>query len=1095
MIRRLLLILFVLATAFLLLVLQNKVLVGHQSLEAQLVEAGPEDLLEIQFRDVSGQVIPLDAGRDLDVDGIINEAKRRLARGRDSVAPIALAESGIQVNDLGHLVISLADAEQRADEDDTRSNEQLHADARTLLLTPAYRISNPPRHLFHINLGIDLRGGVEFICRLYDANNEPQRATDVEVQILRQRLDVRGLTEPQVSRLANGDIQVVIPGGTAADAAATRRTLETAGQLEFREVLAVLPANALDDGRIIALDNDRYAFGSGINYGLEDVIYPEQPEIAGDRPQRFYHLGPQRVSGSDVARAQRGMREGNPAVDITFTTLGGSRNRAFTTEVFERGRRHGTGEGTGQIAICFDQEVVSAPTVESPSGSNTQITGRFTQEEVDSLVEVVTAGALTRTPRILSQRVVGPSLGQQTIDMASSAMLVSLALILLGMMAWYWWRLGLVAVASLVLCIGLIFVVLALFGATLTLPGLAGLVLTVGMAVDANILIFERLREEMTVDSDLMSSIDRAYSRAFITIIDANLTTFLTALVLYYFGTGPVQGFGLTLMIGILTSVFAAVYVGRFLITVLHQNLNTCTVRNFGEVRLPYMTWRRPAFALSAVVAVVGLASWMWGRDNINDHFDIEFTGGNQIQVTFTQALDMDDVRSALADFHGQDQEAHRVLDPRRLQALPYYRDFDLMGQRGSRQWTFRGPDEQIAGMETERSALEEERITRRREADALQEEQPREARRIRRGPIAELDAQINALSQRIEQRQQEIEGMFRQAFVAQTGASLIADDGNEIISATWDESQPRRLSMVLAVIDEPSAGAMAEVAERLSRRHEIESVDAAVVDGERPAIRFDVTFTTAPHGIAELQREDASVRRLLSFFGDRSDPLVRHQTQMASLFQARAVEQLATHGIAVDQPFPGSQSFSPQVAGQMKVAALIAVVISVVAILLYIAARFEFIYGIGAIAALVHDVLLTVGLLAAFGVRIDLTVVAALLTIVGYSLNDTIVVFDRIRENILKLAKPLTETIDISIAQTMGRTILTTATTLSVVVLLFLFGGEGVSSFSATLLIGLGIGTYSSVFIASPVLNALSRGREVRSLVHRDDDEEDAEG
>ncbi|MFW5860146.1 MAG: protein translocase subunit SecD [Planctomycetota bacterium] len=1072
MIRRFLLIVFVLATALVLLVLQNKVLVGSQTLRATAdVEAGA---VEVVFRDVSGQPVQLIPEKGINVDSLVEQVRDALGTRLGDKGlwedtwpePIPLA-GPIKTNNANNLVFELEDPE--------------HSQAaEKRIQARSYEHQNPRRGLFHVNLGIDLRGGVEFITRLYDANNEAQEATAQEVSILRNRLDARGLTEPQVFRLSNGDVQVVIPGGTPADAAATRKVLETAGVLEFREVKQQYGLSAIREGMIVRQENGRYDFGEGINFGINDVIYPEKPAFTGAEPTTFYHLGPLQLAGEDVARAYPTMDQGRAAVGITFTGLGATKNSRFTTDVYERGPK-GSNTGTGRISICFDQVVQSAPTIVNPSSKSCVITGSFTAAERDSLIEVVTAGALKRTPRILSQRVVGPSLGEQTISKAGWAMAISLLLILGGMIAYYWWRLGTVAVASLVTCIGLIFVVLSLFGATLTLPGIAGLVLTVGMAVDANILIFERLREEMKADSDLFSNIDRAYSRAFITIFDANLTTFLTALVLYFVGTGPVQGFGLTLMIGILTSMFSAIYVGRFLTNLLFSKNRSCHVRNLGELRLPYTAARKYAFALSGLLLLVGIAFFA-GKDRMNDNFDIDFTGGVQVQVTFTEPLTISAVKQQLRDYHQAAPDERAILNPGRIQVLPYYEEFGVLGDAGSQQWMFKGPDERSAALEAERAELEERRVELRREADRLQEDQPSEAARIRREELQPLDRDIDKLTEQIENRQFEIRRHFRAAFTKE-GESLVPAPGSQVISAAWDEDQPERLHLVLATLAPPEPADLAAVQELLARRNTISEITVRPGPERADSVAFDVTFATAPTTLEEPARTGPVGQRLLTLFGGEATPAANHRVAVAGEFYDRSIEALANNDITVNQPFPSSQSFSPQVASQMKLAALLAMLISIAAILAYIAARFEFIYGIGAIAALVHDVTITVGLLALFGVRIDLTVVAALLTIIGYSLNDTIVVFDRIRENVRKLAKPLAETIDISIAQTMSRTLLTTATTMLVVVILFFFGGEGVAAFSATLLIGLLLGTYSSIFIASPVLLALTRGRKIKAM------------
>ncbi|MFW5636623.1 MAG: protein translocase subunit SecD, partial [Thermodesulfobacteriota bacterium] len=268
--------------------------------------------------------------------------------------------------------------------------------------------------------------------------------------------------------------------------------------------------------------------------------------------------------------ASETIQEGEPAVGITFTVPGGALNHEFTSTVKQRGD---AGLGTGRIAISLDGYVESAPFIQSPSTQNCVISGRFTSQEIDNLRTVLKAGSLAVKPEITSQRVVGPTLGHDTVVSGLYAMIGALAAILVFIVGYYWWRLGFVAVASLVTTMILVGAVLSAFGATLTLPGLAGLVLTIGMAVDANVLIFERIREEMRVGKTPHASVTAGYERATLTILDANVTTLIAALVLFQFGTGPVKGFAVTLSLGVVSSLFTALFVTRIIFDHLLVNV------------------------------------------------------------------------------------------------------------------------------------------------------------------------------------------------------------------------------------------------------------------------------------------------------------------------------------------------------------------------------------------------------------------------------------------------------------------------------------------------------------------------------------------
>jgi len=442
--------------------------------------------------------------------------------------------------------------------------------------------------------------------------------------------------------------------------------------------------------------------------------------------------------------------------------------------------------------------------------------------------------------------------------------------------------------------------------------------------------------------------------------------------------------------------------------------------------------------------------------------------------------------REQLAAAHAADPEQRALIDPNSMQMLPYFSDFGI-GQEGSRQWVLKSRDLAGAEIERRRAELEDQLVDLRRqerdlEEQELEEERPKgeiTADKIAvRKEIAQMQRRIAVETERVEQRQAE----FRKQLDAALG-ELLAEEGSEIRDASWNGA--RDFSLTLAVLHAPDAESLQQVQDRLERRESVQeaSVERVTADSQT-AVHVRVSYVAPPQPLATLGVSGPIVDRLRSLLSDPDSDAGRGRLAAAVNFADRAVEALAGAGVAVDRPFASSQHFSPLVGDQMKWRALWAMLVAVLGILAYIAARFEFRYGIGAIIALVHDVMITVGLLAVFDIRIDLTVVAALLTIIGYSLNDTIVVFDRIRENIRKLESGLAEIIDLSIAQTMSRTVLTSTTTLVVVLILFLFGGEGVRAFSATLLIGLVLGTYSSVFVAAPTLLALSRGKPTKALI-----------
>ena len=1044
-----------------LMAVKNKVLVGQQDFYALLrVEA-------VDGRVASGTRVFVDlndlGGRE------INATRNEL----DHLSALLKREVDPNLPIIPYDAASLAIDEQSKRMTFVLTGDVPLVDLRHAVSGSGYERLNDALPIWNIPFGIDLRGGVEFRLALYDDDGQRVSADDDTVSILRNRLDARGLSEPQVSRLSNGDVQVVIPGGTQADAARTRKVLQTAGQLEFREVLATYGERGQprEPGhKVEEVEPGVYRLQPTEFMGFGDVLYPAKPAFRGDRPDTFYRLGPAGLTGQDVSTAYPTTQEGRQAVGMTFSTSGAAKNNRFTTSIHARGE-FGDNSGTGRMAISLDQYVESAPQIINPSSTSSVITGNFTADEVEGLTTVLKAGSLQVTPQVLAERVVGPSLGAETVAKAAWAMGAALLLILITM-AVYYQRLGAVAVISLVTATGLVFGVLVVFGATLTLPGIAGLVLTVGMAVDANILIFERIREELKNDSDLKTSIEAGYGRALATIVDANLTTFLVALILFLIGSGPIQGFGLTLMIGICTSMFAAVYVGRTITEILYRNRETAVVPDYvGEIRLPYVKRRFVAFGISTLLIIAGFLEF-FVITKPSQNFDIDFTGGNMIQVTFQETMDQDEI---VAGLQRAADEGLTHLGPDEVQIQPYYQGFGDAGGE-TRQWMFKARDDSASALEGELSTLETQVARLLRQANDERtgaEQNEAEARRLDTERekllprVIELQEQIAAQTDVLAAQLREV------AFPGQIDAP-----GSEIRTATIAD---QTVSMVVTLIDPAPSDAIGRIREALEESADIASAEVAVADGSLSAT---MVLVEAAEAVDDFDIKVPAALRLKDLLQqaaaeDVNPALLNGQAIAAYGLYADLNQAVAAERIRTARPFPSKEHFSGLVANKMKTDAAIALVVALFAILLYVAARFEFRYGMGAVIALLHDIPITLGIMVLLNVRIDLTVVAALLTIIGYSLNDTSVVFDRIRDR-RRLAPedPMGKVIDDAIAETMSRTVMTTLTTLSVVVILFVFGGEGVRAFSLTLIIGLILGTYSSIFIASPVLLFLDRRR-----------------
>ena len=1053
MLRRLIVFSIVMLVALSLMFVQNNVMVGEQELQPlmqlQPAPAGApaeERVYKITFADLSGNLVLASAHEQQAV------VKRLAGNERLPKLPVK-AVSEVTAD---HAILVTAGAEVKED------------DLKRRLQGVPFKRPNDAKGMLHVEYGIDLRGGVEFICQLRNDNGDRVAADDEVMHVLRGRLDERGLTEPVVTKLSNGDVQVVIPGGTRADAARTRKVLEDTGRLEFREVLEEFPYVQLGapGAKVLAKPNGGYDFAPDVYHNRGDVIAPKRVD-PGFAPTHFLRLGKAELTGKDVKEAHQTLQQGEPAVSIAFTAPGATRNEQFTQRLHQTGR-FGSNVGTGRLGILFDGVVQSDPEVISPSRDQCSITGRFTQDEIDRLRTSLRAGSLTVVPEVISERVVGATLGAETVQRAVMAMLASFVAIVL-FMAIYYRRLGNVANLCLAVTAILIFATLSVFSATVTLPGLAGLVLSIGMAVDTNILVFERIREELREEKGLPYAIDRGYDRAFLTIFDAHLTTFITALILYYIGSGPVKGFGLTLMIGIVINMFSGIYVGRMLTEWLCRGRETVTMAAWvPPLVLPYVRWRHGAYIFSIITGLLGAGYFAFGHlangGSFQRNFDIDFTGGNMVQVVFKEPQTLSAVEHAVKAAHQAQPKEHALLDELRMQ--PYIASVGG-DSSSSRQWVFRGRDEEGAVIEAQRSALEEQRSVLMRKAQELRNLTPPNEIEARK-----LDKEVDAKAQEVRAAQAKITGRIRefQHQIAGAFTGVIVPEGEEIVAAAITGNQ---LSLTLTTIEQPSVGQANQLAVLLAKRDELAQVTATPASAPLNGLVITAAWRKAPSGLVQFQVSDPALDRLVALLGKGTlDDQVRGQAQATfELFNA-IILQAAKERLTVAQPFPASEHFSGQVADQMKLRALVAILLSLFAIMAYVAARFEFRFGIGSVVALFHDVVLTVGILSLLGVRIDLNIIAAILTIIGFSINDTIVTYDRVRENLPKMiGKTLAEVIDLSIAQTMSRTVLTTGTVLATVIVLLIFGGDALYGFSLTLVIGFTLGTYSSIFVAAPLL------------------------
>ncbi|MGB1552033.1 MAG: protein translocase subunit SecDF [Schleiferiaceae bacterium] len=552
------------------------------------------------------------------------------------------------------------------------------------------------------------------------------------------------------------------------------------------------------------------------------------------------------------------------------------------------------------VAVVLDNYVYSYPQVQNEiAGGRTQITGNFTAEEASDLANILRAGKLDAPARIIQADVVGPSLGKEAISDSINSFAIALALVLLYMY-FYYSGAGLVANLALLVNMFFIFGILNSFGAVLTLPGMAGIVLTIGMAVDANVIIFERIREELRLGKGIRAALVDGYKNSNSAIIDANVTTLIVGIILYSFGTGPIRGFATTLIIGILTSLFSALFISRVVFeSRLGKKKNvafsTKTTQNwYTNINFDFLSKRRLAYIVSSIVIVIGLASLFTKGLNLG----VDFVGGRSFQVRFDQSVEVSDVAESLSE----------VL----------------------------------------------------------------------------VDAEGNAFTPVVK---------------------TLGESNQVIITTNY------RIGETGPAVDEDITNKLyAGVSEFFSE---------------------------------EISRED--------FFTDETEEAI---------------------GLV------GSRVVGPTIADDIKTGAVYSIIFSLIVVFLYILGRFrKWQFSLGAVAALLHDVLFVLGLFSIldgvlpFQLEVDQAFIAAILTVIGYSLNDTVVVFDRIRENMGSRKANFEAGVNKSLNQTLSRTFNTSLTTFFVLLVIFLFGGEVIRGFMFALLVGVLVGTYSSLFIATPVM------------------------
>jgi SecD/SecF fusion protein len=705
-----------------------------------------------------------------------------------------------------------------------------------------------------VRLGLDIKGGTSFLIRLKsEEKNLTKGMLDQAVEVIRKRVDYFGSGEPVISPVGTDRILVQIPGLDTTKIQEARDQLSRVAKLEFR---LVYPDNG---ERLRAIDAGTEVIPP--EYRIE--TYKMQPRQPGQKPveerllvKKKADLGGDRVTESNAYYGNDGW-----TVQLKFDSEGAKKFGQIT----EANVGH-------RFAIVLDGVIQSAPSIRTAIyGGDAIITGSFSEQEARGLASVL-ENPLQVPVSIEEERSVSPTLGLDSIRASIRAGLIGLAITLLCVAIYYKFAglvVNLALIVNLILLLGEFQLIPG--GVVLTLPGIAGIILTIGMAVDASVLIYERLREEMASGKSLKAALPAAYDKAFSSIFDANVTTLITAAILFFNASGPVKGFAIVLMLGILASLFTALIVGRNLLGWFVESGRLTRISMLHLISTKNWNFMSKGFiaGMCSLALILGGAVAFYARGEKN--FGVDFRGGDLATLSAPHKVEVGKVRDALK-------------------------------------------------------------------------------------PIGLADAAI-------QQSQQ----------------------------------------------------------------------------------------------------------------GDRSYITIRSPLNTSDKVEQQIMRKFPGEGFKVE----GSERVGALVGGELARSSLMALGFGILGILVYVTFRFEFSFAVGAIVALLHDVLITVGMFALLGRELTLTMVGAVLTIAGYSINDTIVVYDRIREGLASGRKGSIEQImNESVNQTLSRTILTSTTTLIPICCLFFFGGTVLRDFALAIIIGVVVGTYSSVFIASPIVLWWTRAR-----------------
>jgi len=750
------------------------------------------------------------------------------------------------------------------------------------------------------------------------------------------------------------------------------------------------------------------------------------------------------------------------------------------------------------LCILLDGMAISAPEInpERPIGSSGIITGSFSPTAVSDMVNKLNAGSLPARliEQPISEKTIGPSIGADNARQGIKAGFIGLAVVTAVMLVYY---LAAGVIADIILLMNILFVLAIMAGlrATFTLPGIAGIILTIGMSVDANVLIFERIREEQRKGSALATAISNGYQRAFRAIFDANLTTFITAAILYYVASEEIKGFAIVLMLGIASSMFTALFVSRvvfdFLVSKRVIKEHLVMLRLIHEPNINWMGMRKVFFTISTILILAGLTVFFTRDNTVNNKYDIEFTGGTSVQVNLKE-----DVSLTRQDVQDRIIAIGQELGNPALQTANVYsvgesgRQYEIVTTATNKTKTIVAfPAGMPQTVESVTAAIK-----------TAQSEQGRDLANLSVTPNNDKSNAFVVSTSRVNPSilQSLLEKAFPEAETAEPEIDEVVSNAVRSAFEGQLEIQQNLQPTITSEsrIDEDLIDSYPELAAyigglkiecRLEKPASLQDIDGRLKNLRFKPDTQDLTWYTYDIFGPDIKAVDPN-KPVNAFVYVSVEPEAGLR-ELSEDEWNRFMENERTRVLAattLETSLPRVTQIDPSVGGEQKTRALIAIVLSLSAIVAYVWIRFGNVrYGLTAIAALVHDVTITLGAVTACtyiagtslgqflllgDFKIDLAMIAAFLTLIGYSLNDTIVVFDRIRENRHK-AQLTPQTITNSINQTISRTIMTSVTTFVVILVMYIFGGQGLRGFTFAIGFGVIIGTYSSIAIAAPLL------------------------